>query len=56
MFIGLEFLSEVLSAKSLFWSLDESFELMDHFEILQLIYKFDLTSNYKNMEIAYRIF
>lgn len=52
----MEFLSEVISAKSLFSPLDENFELMDHFEILQLIYKFDLTSNYKNMEIAYRIF
>lgn len=53
---GSEFLNEVLSAKKLFPSLNENFKQMDHLEILQLIHDFSLTSNYKNMKIAYRIY
>ena len=47
-----EFLSETISTKKFFPSLNESFHKMDHFEILQLIHGFDLKSNYTtNLEI-----
>lgn len=53
---GPELVNEVISAKKLFNSLNPNFKKMLHFDILQMLYDFDITCSYKFMETSYRIY